>query len=70
MPNHHNDPKITPVLSYRIEDKRPIIDRVAAWVGLGGIRERWTTGELGWWMVSAAFLSSGLTLLVMMAATN
>ena len=47
-----------------------IIDRVAAWVGLGGIRERWTNGELAYWMVSAACLSSGLTLLVVMAATN
>ena len=70
MPNHHNDPIITPVLSYRTEDKRPIVDKVAGWVGLGGVRELWTSGELAWWMMWAAFLSSGLTLLVVMAATN
>ena len=70
MPNHHNDPRITPVLPYPTEDKRPIVDRVAAWVGLGGIRERWTSGELAWWMISASFLSSGLTMLVIMAIQN
>ena len=63
MPNHHNDPTITPVLPYRIEDKRPISDRVinkvVPLVGLGGIRERWTTGELGWWIVSAWMLGIG-----------
>ena len=64
------DPKITPVLPYRIEDKRPIVDKIAAVVGLGGIREQWTSGELAYWMISAAFLSSGLTMLVMMAVTN
>ena len=47
-----------------------IIDRVAAWVGLGGIRERWTSGELAWWMVSTAFLSSGLTMLVVVAVAG
>ena len=51
-----DDPRITPVLSYPTEDKRPIVDRVAAWVGLGGVRERWTTGELFWWMASAWML--------------
>ena len=74
MPNHHNDPKITdawgndvhitPTLPYRIEDKRPIVDKVAGWVGLGGIRERWTNGELAYWMVSAAFLGFGLAAFV------
>ena len=56
MPNHHNDPRTTPVLPYLIEDKRPIVDKVAGWVGLGGIRERFTRGELAWWMVSAWML--------------
>jgi hypothetical protein len=64
MPNNLFDPRITQPLP------RSKIDVVAGWVGLGGIRERWTNGELGWWMMSAAFLSSGLTLLVVMAATN
>ena len=54
-----DDPRITPVLPYRTEDKRPIVDKVAAWVGLGGIRERWTSGELAWWMVSAWMLGIG-----------
>ena len=70
MPNHHNDPRITPVLPYPTEDKRPIVDKVAAWIGLGGIRERWTSGVLAWWMISASFLSSGLTMLVIMAIQN
>ena len=59
MPNHHNDPRSTPVLPYLIEDKRPIVDKVAGWVGLGGIRERWTSGELAWWMMSAWLLGVG-----------
>ena len=59
MPTHHNDPRITPVLPYLIVDKRPIVDKVAGWVGLGGIRERWTSGELAWWMMSAWLLGVG-----------
>ena len=66
MPNTIDlfDPRITQPLP------RSKMDYVQAWLGLGGIRERWTSGELAWWMVSAAFLSSGLTMLVIMAATN
>ena len=64
MPNNLFDPRITQPLP------RSFIDKAAAWVGLGGIRERWTRGELAWWMMSAAFLSSGLTMLVIMAIQN
>ena len=53
MPNNTFDPRITQPLP------RSIIDKAAAWVGLGGIRERWTSGELAWWMVSAWMLGIG-----------
>jgi len=67
MPNvfytnlNDEDPRITPVLPYRREDKRPIVDRVICAIGLGGVRERFTIGEAVWWTVSVALISSGLT---------
>ena len=52
MPNTIDlfDPRITQPLP------RSKMDYVQAWLGLGGIRERWTSGELAWWMVSAWML--------------
>ena len=53
MPNNLFDPRITQPLP------KSIIDKAAAWAGLGGIRERWTSGELAWWMVTSWLLGVG-----------
>jgi hypothetical protein len=53
MPNN----TFTHVITHPIP--RTFIDKVTAWVGLGGIRERWTSGELAWWMISAWMLGIG-----------
>ena len=53
MPKNLFDSRITQPLP------RSFVDKAAAWIGLGGIVQRWTSGELAWWMVTAWLLGVG-----------